>query len=772
MLAVAFAGEILSHGGGRQTVVWVDDVGTFVAAFGAAIACVVAAWRGDRRDRAGWAVLALGLLAWSFGEAMWAIYELGTGSVPFPSAADAGYLLAVPIVATGLLLFPSSGRLIARTRSVLDGLVVGGALLVVSWVTVLGGVYRSGSGSAIDQAITLAYPLGDVVTGTIVLTVLARHRWRWGNPLVLVGTGLAVMALSDSLYAWLAQTNSYGTGNPIDIGYVVAYLLLALAALRADATSTPAAPGRQRSTEHDLGALPLQGVLLPYVTVAVAFGAWLAAVATGARDDTVLLVTGWGVMGLVLLRQFATLLENRRLNTTLVAKVAELAGREEELERLAFHDPLTGLPNRTLFLRRVEDAFRSPGGTPPAVMFVDVDDFKTVNDSLGHEAGDELLVLVAERIARCVRAEDTAARLGGDEFGVVLSDLGARAPTPSVVAARILDVMRRPFDLAGRDVSVRVSIGIAHGERDDTGVAELLRQADTAMYAAKNRGKGCYEVFEPRMTLDVVRRLDLQASLARALSTDQLELHYQPIVDFDTGRVFGAEALARWTHPELGPIAPSEFVAVAEHSGLIHDLGRWALLRACEEAARWPTSDGSAPVVSVNLSVVQLHDSAIVDTVAEALHVAGLPPDRLVLEITESVLMRHTERTVGRLRSLRAIGVRLAIDDFGTGYSSLSYLPRFPVDIIKIDQAFLRSPPDPAGLAVVRGIIELAKSLGLRTVGEGVETEEQALVLRGLGCTAGQGFWFSPPVPAGELSWSDLPAPAGIAEATDVPSPD
>lgn len=239
LLTAGFAADLLSRAGGRRTVLWVDDVGTFAAAVCATVACAVAAWRGDRRDRRGWALLCAGLAFWAFGEAAWGVYELSTGRVPFPSVADAGYLLAVPAVASALLLFPASGRLTARTRALLDGLVVAGALFMVSWVAVLGGVYRSGSGGAVDQAITLAYPIGDVVTGTMVLTVLATRRWRWRNPLVLVGLGLAIMAVSDSAYAWYTQTKTYSTGNPLDIGYVAAYLLLALAALRPEPTSPP-----------------------------------------------------------------------------------------------------------------------------------------------------------------------------------------------------------------------------------------------------------------------------------------------------------------------------------------------------------------------------------------------------------------------------------------------------------------------------------------------------------------------------------------------------
>jgi len=758
VFAVGFAAELVGHFGGHASVVRADDLGTLSAATAASCACAVAAWRGDRRDRRGWLLLAVGLACWAFGEGAWAVYELGSGSVPFPSVADAGYLIAIPFIAAGLLAFPSSGRMVARTRAFLDGLIVASALLVLSWITVLGGVYRAGTGSGWDQAITLAYPVGDVVTATMVLTVLARRR-RWGGPLALVGVALAIMAISDSLYAWLSQSNAYADGNLLDIGYVVAYLLMALAALRPEPT-TPPEPDRRRNAPA-AATTPLTAVVIPYALVAAATAAAIGAVIAGRRNDLTLVAAGWVLTVLVLLRQFATVLDNRRLNADLLTKVTELASRERDLERLAFHDPLTTLPNRSLFLHDVRQATRQRHDRPSplAVMFVDIDDFKTVNDSLGHEAGDHLLVQVADRISRCVREDDTAARLGGDEFGILLHRPNA-AENPTAVASRILEAMRPPFHLRGRDITIRASIGITHSRTGREDASELLRQADTAMYVAKNRGKGCYELFENHMSDDVQRRLELQRSLALALSTDQLELHFQPIVDLDTGTVTGAEALARWTHPELGPIPPAEFIALAEQSGLIHDLGRWALLRACEEATRWQSRAGQQLVVGVNLSAIQLHDSGIVDAVAEALHVTGLGPEQLVLEITESVLLRHTERTINRLRSFRAIGVRIAIDDFGTGYSSLSYLPRLPVDIIKIDQSFVRGIEQTSGHALLRGIIELAHSLGLRTIAEGVESERQAVLLRDAGCSAAQGFWLNPPVPPHQLHWSAVPLPA------------
>jgi diguanylate cyclase (GGDEF)-like protein/PAS domain S-box-containing protein len=424
--------------------------------------------------------------------------------------------------------------------------------------------------------------------------------------------------------------------------------------------------------------------------------------------------------------------------------VTERKALEAQLAHQAFHDPLTDLANRELFRDRVEHALARRHGQPLAVLFLDIDDFKKVNDSLGHSAGDKLLLSVADRIRHCMREGDTAARLGGDEFGVLLED----TRDASTVAERITEAVREPISIDASDVCVTVSIGISVSTLGHDSAAELLRNADVAMYAAKNRGKGRFEQFEPDMHATAVKRLELEAGLRRAIDQNEFRVHYQPIVELASGRIAGVEALVRWAHPDRGMLAPGEFIALAEQTGLIVPLGRWVLEQACCQARTWRSEWTSEPPIymSVNLSAEQLNAPELIDDVKKALIQSELPAEMLMLEITESVLMRDGEAAVARLEELREIGVKLAIDDFGTGFSSLSYLQRFPLDVLKVAKPFVDEMNVRAhGAALVRGIVELARTLDLGVIAEGVERGEQGDLLREMGCRFAQGYWFARP---------------------------
>jgi diguanylate cyclase (GGDEF)-like protein len=414
----------------------------------------------------------------------------------------------------------------------------------------------------------------------------------------------------------------------------------------------------------------------------------------------------------------------------------------------AMHDALTGLPNRALFHDRLEHALARARRRESrvAVLFADLDRFKTVNDSLGHASGDELLVAVAGRLGQCLRAGDTAARLGGDEFGILLEDIESDEEALGV-AERIVDALTTPFLLQGREVFARTSIGVACGRGRPT---DLLRHADVAMYRAKDDGRGRVRLFEPSMQAAANERLEIENELQRAESRGELEVFYQPIVDLADGRPVACEALLRWRHPTKGLIGPPAFVPVAEETGLIVPIGRFVLARACRDLAAWRESLGErAPrAVTVNLSARQLEEPDLVDDVAGALAETGLEPRRLVLEITETVLMRDTEQTIARLEELKAAGVQLAVDDFGTGYSSLRYLRRFPIDVLKLARPFIEclDTADEEGRALARTIIDLGTSLGLQVIAEGIETDGQLAGLQELGCGLGQGFLFARPL--------------------------
>ncbi len=434
--------------------------------------------------------------------------------------------------------------------------------------------------------------------------------------------------------------------------------------------------------------------------------------------------------------------------------ITERTRLEQELAHQAFHDSLTGLANQALFRDRVTHALSRAARRQRqlAVLFVDLDDFKTVNDSLGHTAGDALLVAVAERLRGSLRATDTAARLGGDEFALLVEDLGSDSDATGL-ADRLIDVLHQPFTVAGREIVVGASIGIAFHDPDST-TGQLLRNADIAMYTAKRGGKRRYEIFEPQMHAAAMERLEIRADLRRALDRGELTLQYQPIVTLDTGRISGVEALVRWSHPERGLLPPNAFIPIAEETGLICELGRQVLVEACTRTRCWQLQHPDEPplTVSVNLSPRQLQGDELISHIAEALELSGLAPSTLVLEITEGAMMHDTENIIAKLEALKALGVKLAVDDFGTGYSSLSYLQRFPIDILKIDRTFIAGiDSDDSNSSLVGAIVSLARTLQLQAVAEGVETGTQVDVLGQLGCDLAQGYYLARPVDADVL---------------------
>jgi len=462
-----------------------------------------------------------------------------------------------------------------------------------------------------------------------------------------------------------------------------------------------------------------------------------------------------------------------------------------QLAHQAFHDPVTGLPNRALFIdrltRTVARVRRAPRAA--AVLFLDLDRFKVVNDSLGHAKGDELLIEVASRLQGCLRPGDTAARFGGDEFTVLLEDI-TNTHDAIVVAERIAQAISAPFALGTQEVHISASVGIVTAGRDADSADELLRKADVAMYRAKQKGRAQYAIFDTQMSAQALERLQMEVDLRRAIKQRQLQLHFQPIVDLQRGRILGTEALVRWNHPTRGLVPPFEFIPLSEEIGMILPISQWVLREACSWTRAWqeqsntdqkvlsnaqtieagvlrdPQNGAAKPVdtaaargtlspitVSVNLSARQFVQPNLAEQVAQVLKETELPASSLVLEITETVVMEDVTATVGQLEALKKLGVQLAVDDFGTGYSSLSYLERFPLDILKIDRAFVnRIGERGERLAIVQAICNLGYALGMRVTAEGLETGAQVSQLRRIGCKAGQGFYFSRPLPADEMT--------------------
>jgi diguanylate cyclase (GGDEF)-like protein len=443
--------------------------------------------------------------------------------------------------------------------------------------------------------------------------------------------------------------------------------------------------------------------------------------------------------------------------------------KTRELRYQALHDALTGLPNRALIMDRIEQllARNRRHGTLGAALYVDLDEFKNVNDSLGHETGDRLLTAVTARLESTLRDADTIGRMGGDEF-IVLIDGSTLNVGPQLVAERLLDVLRRPFDLPGTTMPlvVNASIGIALGDRETAG--ELLRDADIALYQAKAAGKNRYEIFDREMQTGIQHRIELESELRSALAGHQFRLVYQPIYNLDDLSLVAVEALLRWDHPTRGVVQPDEFIPILEQTGQIREVGAWVLRQACAQTAAWHAR-GDTLDVSVNVSGRQLDDDAIISHIRQALSLSDLDPASLIIEVTETALMRDVQATAGRLRAIKELGVRIAIDDFGTGYSSLAYLQQFPVDCLKIDRSFTNAiSASPESKALVATLVQLGKDLGLKTLAEGVETTDQMDYLRGEQVNQAQGFLLARPLDPATIE-TQLLAPTRPTTTTNRP---
>jgi diguanylate cyclase (GGDEF)-like protein/PAS domain S-box-containing protein len=857
------------------------DLGTTLMAAAAGVACILRAHGRSGRMRWAWGAIGLGALVYAFGGRL----------VPGAARPDLGYLGMVPLVALGLLLVPVARQSIAnRIRSVVDGLMIAASLVLISWIFVLKPLF-AGDGNSFDLDLRLAYPIGDVLLATVVLYMFAllRRGNRDSVPLMVIGTAMLVIGVCDSARSYTALDASYRPGGLVDVGWLVGFSLVLLAARYAGATVSAAEAADGEADDRQPFA-----ILVPYAAVVgmlLISVVWFAI--TGHGDA----FFGWCRSALILLivtRQLLTLLENRHLTAYLEARVAkrtaelyaseqrfralvrqssesvavvepdstvryqsesierifgypagQLIGRrleevagpvagpriaaaiesvlgtpyasttievafehrvtgrprqsemtvtnlmddasvngivlntrdvhdahelQEQLVYEAYHDGLTQLASRALFRERLEQALDGCRRTDDvAILFLDLDGFKEVNDSLGHAAGDQLLVQVADRLRDSVRAGDTVARFGGDEFAVLVESIVARADARTV-AGRIVEAVGAPVVIEGRELHVGASIGIASAA-DAADMEQLMRNADLAMYKAKSGGGSGYAMYDPQMHNALVQRLELEADLRVALERSELALHYQPTVDLLTGEIVGFEALVRWHHPTRGVVAPFDFIGIAETTGLIVPLGRWVLAEACRQAVAWGAGTGRRLKMAVNVSVRQFEDCDLAAMVSDVLAETGMPVDQLCLEMTESVLLTDTDENLTQLLRLKSLGVTLAMDDFGTGYSSLAYLRRFPMDTLKIDRSFVdRLGGDSEDVALVRTIVRLGQSLGMSTVAEGIEDAAQLDALQELGCDLAQGYFLSRPVPAaeaGRLLREGLPtAPRTLAVTT------
>lgn len=694
--------------------------------------------------RRGWRLIGCSFLLYWAGDLFWFYFEIIRQVDPFPSIADFFYLAQFPVLLWGILTMPSGNKVtpIEAARFWLDAVTVLISGWAVTWYLVIGPAGAS-QADLLAVLLSIAYPVGDLLVffGLVVIVLRLRDQGSAG-PRSLLALGLLLIFVADLAYGRLSLDGAYESGDWPDSFWLAGqYAMLVAGQLRFFHT-----PGAAVRTPTGVRVQGWMSLAMPYLAILLTFGVLVFGGQFNGTTDV--LVHGAGAVTLaVMVRQVLVLRDNRRL-------LHSRAHLMKELRHLAYHDSLTNLANRSL-LREKADQALGEQGNHVTLLFIDLDGFKTVNDSLGHLAGDELLRLISRRLTACVRLEDTVARLGGDEFAILLPGAGEEAAIR--VTELVTGTLAKPFLVAGHEVYVYASIGIAISQPDARVAADdLLRNADVAMYTAKGLGQGRYALFHPTMHEAAMRRLELEAELRAAIEERQFFLHYQPVVQLGTGQIVGVEALVRWQHPRRGVVAPGDFIPVCEETGLIVPLGRFVLQEACAQVARWQRAyPSTSPIsLSVNLSARQLMlGPDLVADVARVLAESGLAPGSLALEITESVFLNSNAATSETLYELKNLGVRLAIDDFGTGYSSLSYLRGLPIDSVKIDRSFIEAVGDGRReTALLRGIVELSNALGLIAVAEGIERHDQAAELEMLGCALGQGYYFARPGTAEQIA--------------------
>jgi diguanylate cyclase len=719
-----------------------------VSSLAAALAGLTVALKHRGKARRGWLLVSFALAAQVVGNGIWAYLEHVPKIEVFPSAADFFYLLFGPFLAAGLWqLMPSPRDRLEGSRLALDLAITVGAVGLYFWRFLLAPPLSWGADGWVT-GISMAYPLLDLLLLGLLLLIVMRER-RGEAPrldLLLLGIGVAVQIGVDLLYSAATAAGTYYTGHPMDGLWTLSTTLYVGAAY---------VSLKQRRSPIGARTAKLNGFLavtMPYLAVAAGLGLHIATQADPAVNDTLdgkgVLYGAVAVTLLVIARQLLAFSENWRLAQQLEVRVqartAELEALSNKYRYDALHDALTGLPNRTHFQLRLGEVAEKQ---PFAVLYLDFDRFKGVNDSFGHAVGDALLRAIATRLQGCLRPGDLVARLGGDEFAVLLLDPASEEDAVGV-AERLIQTFAVPFEIDNHTLYCTSSIGVVLSEAERSSPEDVLRDADIAMYRAKAAGRSRFVLFEAAMRENVQARLALETDLRGALQRDELEVYYQPVMHSDTGSVAGFEALVRWQHPERGLVSPGDFIPLAEETGLVIDLDRWVLKTACAQLRDW-SADHPELSLSVNLSGHQFSRPDLAPFVAEVLAEFELAPERLKLELTEGLLMDTSAAVRETLTALRLLGLRLHIDDFGTGYSSLSYLQRFDADALKVDRSFvLRMLENEDSAELVRTVVSMAHNMGMQVVAEGVETQEQYRHLQWLGCEYVQGYLFSKPVPA------------------------
>jgi diguanylate cyclase (GGDEF)-like protein len=694
----------------------------------AAMGAVTALWVGARRQpssaRRGWTWLAIAVTCWVVGDFVWDAYAFLDVARPDVSFADVCYLAGYPCAAAGVFTLIRTRRTQSLREAMLDACIVGASASIVAWQFLVMPV-ASDTSSWFTATIWSAYPIADAVLLTAVALLVFASAQRFASERFLVAALILVFVV-DVLYAYLPTVGSFDVGR-LDPLYPIAYALIAVAAwARADRSAERR--NREPKRINTLRFLFLGTVLCAAATVAVG-------VAQRSSLTRVVDVLFAVVLCVLVVARFATSIRaNERAR--------------DQLRFNATHDELTGLVNRVLLIDRVSHALERArrDRAEVAVLYIDLDRFKAVNDTLGHHVGDQVLSSVARRMQTTLRDSDTVARIGGDEF-VVLCEAITTVEALRL-AERLIAEIANPYLVGGREIHLTASLGIATSSHGEGEVDALVQDADTAMYDIKRQGGNGYQLCDALTRGQYQQRRDFEDALRRASATGELTLHYQPTVRPQDNAVVNFEALVRWERPDGSFVLPGDFIPVAEETGAIVQIGTWVIDQACNQLANWALDGITEPSISINVSAHQFRNQTVVHDLTRALVRTGADPARLTIEITESALLRDQDHVAQQLDQIRRQGVRIAIDDFGTGYSGLSYLHQLPIDIIKIDRTLTSQlDSDPAATVVLAGIIDLAHALGLETIAEGAETEHHVRVLTQLGCDQIQGYYYARPAP-------------------------
>ena len=736
----------------------------------------------SKRWALAWGLLMGAALLYTAGDTVWTYLEAFVHEAPFPSLADAFYLLYYPAFLLGVIcLVRRPATLGELANNALDLAVILATAILGFNNFLIEPIIRSNAGATpVEQTILAAYPVGDLVMLGALLLILYNDpqggRMEGASaelqhptiPVLFLAGGMLTMIVADCIYSYQSLLGTYLSGGVLDLAWIVASLATGLAGLAQwSALREPLnAIGQYRPGPVFRARAAFVKTYLPYLWLLGAFALLvLSALQPAAMSFSQVAIAVSVILALVLARQFITLSANQRLNSQLKEQAAKLESANRELnleiaqrlrvqEKLAYdvlHDQMTGLANRQLFLDRLGQAIKHSKRHREmsfAVLFLDLDAFKVVNDSLGHSFGDQLLIAVGKRLEGALRSGDTVARFGGDEFAILLDELDNEASAMQV-AEKVLGSISQPFHLETHDIHITASIGVTTDLNKYDHADDLLRDVDLAMYQAKALGKSRCAMFRIEMRDQVFSRLSLEQGLRNGLKNNEFRLFYQPIQSLESDRIVGLEALLRWLHPTRGLLMPAEFLPVAEETDLILPIGEWVLNEACRQLKAWqqryPHLEGLT--VNVNLSNREFAQADLPDKVCQALAVTGLPGKCLKLEITERVLVDNYPTANRAITALNKLEVEVEIDDFGTGYSALAYLQQFPIDAIKIDKSFISEmQKNRKGLGLVRAIVSMARELGMDTIAEGIETSEQLSELKGLLCGYGQGFLLSVPL--------------------------